>query len=93
MRLGSYLLSNDGRGPEQSKFQSYAQKYVWTPLSSLALGSTDPYHIYGVVIDATAPYIKNKPCCNVRIIDQTLNLRAANDTKQTFLSLLLFAND
>ena len=43
----------------------------------MSLGSTEPYHIYGVVFDASIPYVKQKPTCQIRIIDQTLNKQAA----------------
>jgi hypothetical protein len=46
-----------------------------------------------VVQDATAPYIKDKPICNVRLVYPSLNLKAATDAKQTSQTVLFFAND
>ena len=52
-------------------------KYVYTQLGTTSLGSTELYHIYGVVMDASIPYVKNRPTCQIRLIDQTLNIKAA----------------
>lgn len=65
------------RQNKPQKYEDFQQKYVYTKLDSVSLGSTEPYHIYGVVFDASIPYVKNKPTCQIRIIDQTLNKQAA----------------
>ena len=52
-------------------------KYVYTQLGTTSLGSTELYHIYGVVQDASIPYVKNRPTCQIRLIDKTLNIKAA----------------
>ena len=59
------------------KYDDYQTRYVYTPLGEASLGHTEPYNVYGVVLDASAPYIKNKPTCQVRLIDRSLNQRAA----------------
>ena len=66
-----------GRNSSPQKYEDFQQKYVYTKLDSVSLGSTEPYHIYGVVFDASIPYVKQKPTCQIRIIDQTLNKQAA----------------
>jgi len=69
---------------------------VFTPLGEAAAGHTEPYNIYGVVIDAISPYVKNKPTCQVRLIDQSLNLKAAaltGNSATTFASVQFFANE
>ena len=50
---------------------------MYTALGEASLGHTEPYNIYGVVMDASAPYVKNKPTAQVRLIDRSLNQRAA----------------
>jgi hypothetical protein len=42
---------------------------VYTPLGETAAGHSESYNVYGVVIDAISPYIKNKPTCQVRLVD------------------------
>ena len=54
---------------QDSEFVSYDQEQVYTKLGEASAGHTEAYNIYGVVIDAISPYIKNKPTCQVRIID------------------------
>ena len=68
---------------------------MYTELSKPSLGSLEPYHVYGVVIDATLPYIKNnKYVCTLKIIDHTLNLKAASIVNQvttnTYISVTFF---
>ena len=41
------------------------------------MGQTEPYNLYGVIIDATFPYVKNKCLVSIRIIDDTLNVKCA----------------
>lgn len=82
--------------PTFSKYTEFQQQYIYTPLSKISLGTTDPYNIYGVVIDASIPYVKNKCTCSVRVIDQSLNLRAAEMTSKGAISHIqcqMFAND
>lgn len=77
------------------KWEDYQQRYVYTRLGDASVGHTDPYSIYGVVLDATAPYVKNKPYCNVRLIDPSLNQRAASlvsNRANTFATCSFFAN-
>ena len=45
------------------KYEDFQMKYVYTQLGTTSLGSTDLYHIYGVVQDASIPYVKNRPTC------------------------------
>ena len=59
------------------KYEDFQMKYVYTPLGTTSLGSTELYHIYGVIQDASIPYVKNRPTCQIRLIDQTLNIKAA----------------
>ena len=80
MQLGSYLQPNGNLAPDQLKFESYSQQYVYTKLGEAAAGHTEPYNIYGIVLDAGAPYVKNRPTCTVRLIDQSLNQKAAGFT-------------
>lgn len=47
----------------EQQFTAYEQQQVYTPLGEAAAGHTDSYNVYGVVIDAISPYIKNKPTC------------------------------
>ena len=54
-------MSNIKQAPQ--KYEDFQQKYVYTKLDSVSLGSTEPYHIYGVVFDASIPYVKQKPTC------------------------------
>ena len=63
-----------------NNFTPYEQQQVYTNLGETAAGHTESYNIYGVVIDAISPYIKNKPTCQVRIVDPSLNLKAAGLT-------------
>ena len=53
---------------------------MYTSLGEAAAGHTESYNIYGVVIDAISPYIKNKPTCQVRLVDPSLNIKAAGFT-------------
>ncbi len=46
---------------KQKLINFLCQKYAYTALGEASLGHTEPYNIYGVVQDASAPYIKNKP--------------------------------
>mmetsp|Transcript_17097 Transcript_17097/g.12146 ORF Transcript_17097/g.12146 Transcript_17097/m.12146 type:complete len:109 (-) Transcript_17097:1336-1662(-) len=77
------------------------QKYVYAPLAETAMGHTEPYNIYGVIIDASAPYMKNKCLCNLKIIDVSLNLKAAElhrtsdggTVANTHVTLSCFANN
>lgn len=69
---------------------------MYTPLGEAAAGHTESYNVYGVVIDAISPYIKNKPTVQVRIIDPSLNLKAAGLTggfAATYASCQVFANE
>lgn len=69
---------------------------IFTPLGECAVGHTEAYNVYGVVIDSTAPYYKCKPTVCVRLIDPTLNMECAQsngDRAQTFATLQLFANE
>ena len=96
-------------GAKPQKYEDFQQKYVYTKLDSVSLGSTEPYHIYGVVFDASIPYVKQKPTCQIRIIDTTLNKQAAavldrsrkdnaaianpGNKAQTFIPIQFFSND
>lgn len=86
-----------GDSPDPANFFTpYDQQQVFTPLGETAAGHTESYNIYGVVIDAICPYIKNKPTCQVRLVDQSLNLKAAGLTgtsATTYASCQVFANE
>ena len=41
------------------------------------MGSTEPYNVYGVIIDATYPYTKNKTLVTIKLIDDSLNVKCA----------------
>lgn len=76
--------------------KKYNQKFIYTELAKPSLGHTEPYNLFGVIIDATCAYSKQrdpkqKPMwiCGVKMIDQSLNVKAAQilkdyDQKQTF---------
>ena len=64
----------------------YNQKFVYTELAKPSLGHTEPYNIFGVIIDATYPYskvsknsfgdqknVKARWIVNIKIIDVSLN--------------------
>ena len=56
------------------------KEYEYTPLADTALGSTEQYNIFAVVIDAQLPYdIKKdnqtKFCCRIKVVDQSLHCR------------------
>ena len=50
---------------------------MYHKLSEPSRGSTEPYNIYGVIVDATYPYVKNKCLCSVKLIDDSLNAKCA----------------
>jgi hypothetical protein len=50
---------------------------VYHKLSEPSRGSTEPYNVYGVISDATYPYVKNKCLCSVKLIDDSLNAKCA----------------
>lgn len=50
---------------------------MYHKLSEPSLGSTEPYNIYGVIIDATYPYTKNKTLVTIKLIDDSLNVKCA----------------
>ena len=68
---------------------SFTQKFIYTELAKPSLGHTEPYNLFGVIMDATLPYQKqknsgygsagkqNQLMCHLKIIDQSLNIRAA----------------
>ena len=79
-----------------TKYTEYQQQYIYTHLGKLSSGHTDPYNVYGVVFDASTPYFKNKCSCQIKLIDHTLNSKAAEVTAKganTYISCQFFAND
>ena len=68
----------------------FNQKFVYTELAKPSLGHTEPYNLFAVIIDATQPYMKQKApnqikqpmsMCNIKMIDPSLNIRAAQILK------------
>lgn len=56
----------------------YTQKFIYTELAKPSLGHTEPYNIFGVIIDANLPYTKQKnpnstkqppSMCMIKMID------------------------
>jgi len=35
------------------------QKFIYTELAKPSLGHTEPYNLFGVVIDANTPYVRD----------------------------------
>ena len=76
----------------------YAQEFIYTDLAKASLGHTEPYNLFGVVIDSTFPYSReakfnpnfkqkdNKPnlrwMVNMKMIDPSLNMKAAQILKE-----------
>ena len=66
----------------------FTQKLIYSPLSRASLGATEQYNIYGVVIDATAPFLQGETAkgydrymVSAKIVDQSLNIKAAQILK------------
>ena len=38
--------------------KKYAQKLIYTELAKPSLGHTEPYNLFGIIIDSTYPYGK-----------------------------------
>ena len=56
------------------------QRYEYVELGKAPLQSSDPVHVYGVIIDATFPYKVNQKhyLCSLKIVDPSLNTSAKN---------------
>ena len=73
--------------------RKYTQKFVYTELAKPSLGHTEPYNLFGVIIDATYPNNKcknnfstdKKPMtrwmASIKLIDPSLNQKAAQILK------------
>ena len=69
----------------------FNQKFIYTELAKPSLGHTEPYNLFGVIIDATLPYTKPKidmtskkqpfSMSTLKMIDPSLNIRAAQILK------------
>ena len=66
-----------------------SNKYEYAELSKVSLVSSEPCHIYGVIVDANFPYKVNSEryICTLKIIDPTLNQK----TKHDYASVVIYA--
>ena len=75
------------------KAKEICQQFIYTRLAEPSTGHTDPYNLFAVILDSTAPYAKDiksyysasetkKWMLNLKLIDPTLNLRAASILKE-----------
>jgi len=64
-------------------------KYEYVELSKASLTATDPCNFYGVVIDASFPYKREKFfVCSLKVIDPTLNPKIS---AQNYATVVLYA--
>ena len=66
----------------------YDQKFIYTQLAKASVAATEPYNIYGVIIDATAPYRQGdtmsgmqRHMVSIKIVDASLNVKSAQIIK------------
>ena len=61
--------------PTKGGKKAKGQRYDYTELAKASLTSSDPQHVYGVIVDATFPYKVNQEryVCSLKIVDPSLN--------------------
>lgn len=65
-------------------------KYEYVELSKASLAASDPCNFYGVIIDASFPYKREKFfVCSLKVIDPTLNPKISS---QNYATVVLYAN-
>jgi len=68
---------------------SSTTKYEYVELSKASLASSDSCNFYGVIIDATFPYKRDKFfICSLKVIDPTLNPKTSN---QNYATVVIYA--
>ena len=79
--------STPTKGAKKAKGGS---RYDYSELSKASLTTTDPQHVYGVIIDATFPYKVNKELyvCSLKIVDSSLN---AGTKGSNYASVVIYA--
>jgi len=67
--------------PTKGTKKAKGQRYEYTELAKASLTSSDPQHVYGVIIDATFPYKVNQSLyvCSLKIVDTSLNASTKGD--------------
>ena len=67
--------------PTKGAKKAKGQRYEYTELAKASLTSSDPQHVYGVIIDATFPYKVNSSLyvCSLKIVDTSLNASTKGD--------------
>lgn len=66
-----------------------ATKYEYVELSKASLTASDPCNFYGVIVDATFPYKREKfYVCSLKVIDPTLNPKTGS---QAYSTIVIYA--
>ena len=77
------------RAPRPTGNRTAQTKYEYVELSKASLSSSDPCNFYGVVIDASFPYKREKFfVCSLKVIDPTLNPKIST---QNYATVVLYA--
>ena len=77
--------------PTKGAKKAKGQRYDYTELAKASLTSSDPQHVYGVIVDATFPYKVNSELyiCSLKIADSSLSPNSKG--KEKFATVVIYS--